>query len=247
VLKAWGASEKGPVRTSNQDRFAIDEARHLCVVADGVGGHNAGEVAARVAVDALLHAIRGRARLGRPFGVDPSLSESGNLIRTAVHLANMQVVEMAGRSTAFAGMGTTIVVALVEEGRVSVGHVGDSRLYRLSRGRLRQITGDDSWAAVMRPGTAGGAAASAEHHPLRHVLTNILGGRSRTEVHVVEEPLTPGDRLLLTTDGVHGALTSAQIERLAQSVPNGARAIVQAALANGSRDNCTAVLAEYAA
>jgi serine/threonine protein phosphatase PrpC len=247
VLKAWGVSDKGPARKTNQDRFAIDEAHHVCVVADGVGGHNAGDVAARVAVEALLDVIRNSTHLGWPLGVDPSLSESGNLIRTAIHLANLRVIEMASGSNELAGMGTTIVVALVQDGRLTVGHVGDSRLYRLSRGRLRQLTGDDSWTSSIAFGTS---AEELRHHPMRHVLTNVVGGRRLAMVHVVEEPLEPGDRLLLTTDGVHGALRERQIERLVESRRDGAAvaaAIVEAALGQGSRDNCTAVLAQYAA
>jgi len=143
VLQAWGVSEKG-ARPSNQDRFAIDEALRLYVIADGMGGHNAGEIAARLAIDVVLDVVRGRERIGWPFGFDPSFSEAGNLIRTAIYLANIRVLEEAGHSIAYSGMGTTIVAALVVDGRLSVGHAGDSRLYRLCGGRLRQLTGDDS-------------------------------------------------------------------------------------------------------
>jgi protein phosphatase len=118
----------------------------------------------------------------------------------------VQVLEQAGHSFAYAGMGTTIVAAVVVDGRLSVGHVGDSRLYRLNGGRLRQLTGDDSWTAAVMAKDPQADASLLQHHPMRHVLTNVVGGRRRTEVHVVEEPLAPGDRLLLTTDGVHGVL-----------------------------------------
>jgi protein phosphatase len=248
VLQAWGFSEKGTVRPTNQDRFAIDESLRLCVIADGMGGHNAGEIAAHMAVDAVLDVVRDKERLGWPFGVDPSLSEAGNLIRTAIHLANMQVLEQAGRSSAYAGMGTTIVAALVVDGRMSVGHVGDSRLYRLAGGRMRQLTGDDSWMASVMATDPRANVSLLEHHPLRHVLTNVVGSRQRTDVHVIEEPLTAGDRLILTTDGVHGVLDDRRLERLVAEPDDlsvAASTIVRAAIARGSRDNCTAIVARY--
>ena len=149
VLQARGVSDRGAVRPTNEDRFAIDEALGLCVVADGMGGHNAGEIAAHLAIDAVLDVARDGRCTGWPFGFDPSLSEAGNLIRTAIYLANMHIIEMSGSSVAYAGMGTTIVAALIVDGRLTVGHVGDSRLYRLGGGRLHQLTGDDSWMAAM--------------------------------------------------------------------------------------------------
>src|SRR6185369_15618205 len=107
--------------------------------------------------------------------------------------ANMRILEMAGSSSAYAGMGTTIVAALATDGRLSVGHVGDSRLYRVDGGRFRQLTGDDSWMAAVMANNPRADAAQLEYHPMRHVLTNVVGSRSRTEVHVVEESLSSGD------------------------------------------------------
>ena len=260
MLQAWGVSETG-ARPTNQDRFAIDEDLRLSVIADGMGGHNAGEIAARTAVDAVLDVVRGRQRarhpnaraafgspLGWPFGFDPSLSEAGNLIRTAIYLANVRVLEEAGHSIAYAGMGTTIVAALVVDGRLSVGHAGDSRLYRLGGGRLRQLTGDDSWMATLMANDPRADASLLQHHPMRHVLTNVVGSRRTTDVHVVEEPLAKGDRLLLTTDGVHGVLDDSLLEGLladSHDLAGAASAVVRAAIARGSRDNCTAIVAQY--
>ena len=247
MLQAWGVSEKG-ARPANQDRFAIDEDLRLCVIADGMGGHNAGEIAARTAVDAVLDVVRDRHRIGWPFGFNPSFSEAGNLIRTAIYLAHMQVLEEAGHSVAYAGMGTTIVAALVVDGRLSVGHVGDSRLYRLGGGRLRQLTGDDSWMATVMAKDPQADASLLQYHPMRHVLTNVVGSRRTTDVHVIEEPLAKGDRLLLTTDGVHGVLDDRRLEELLSDAgdPAGAASdIVRAAIARGSRDNCTAIVAQY--
>jgi protein phosphatase len=262
VLRADGLTDKGWVRPSNEDHFAVDEGLRLCVVADGMGGHRAGEVAARVAVEAIVDYIgelrpilsgdvltRGaETNVVHPFGFDPSLTVAGNLIRTAIHLANIQVLEAASSSDEYAGMGTTIVVAFVVDDHLSVGHVGDSRLYRLSGSGLRRLTDDDSWMASVLEHDPKADPMVLQHHPLRNALTNVVGGRSCASVHVVEERLTEGDLLLLTTDGVHGVIDDRRLEQLLTGggdAANIASRVVESALRRGSRDNCTAVVAKY--
>jgi PPM family protein phosphatase len=259
VLRAHGVTNKGWVRATNEDYFVIDERLRLCVVADGMGGHNAGEVAARMAVDAIVEFVRSSMQRGDahssagidetwPFGLDPALSESGNLLRTAVHLANVQILEAAGTGEEYAGMGTTVVAALIVADRLSVVNVGDSRLYLVTRTGMRQITHDDSWVATVLAQNPEADPALLQHHPMRNALTNVVGARSRVDVHVVEEMLAGGERLLLSTDGVHGVLDESQLERIVAdgrdlaAVPE---MLVTTALAHGSRDNCTAVVAEY--
>jgi protein phosphatase len=146
-------------------------------------------------------------------------------------------------------MGTTVVAALLDRDRLAVGHVGDSRLYLLRDGQLRAMTRDDSWAAVLAEDPSVDPAA-IRHHPLRNALTNVVGIRPKTVVHIVEERLADGDWLLLTTDGVHGTLEDERMERLMRQgndLRDLATTIVSAALARGSRDNCTALVARYLA
>jgi serine/threonine protein phosphatase PrpC len=265
VLRAYGVTDKGRVRATNEDYFVIDESLGLAVAADGMGGHNAGEVAARLAVDAIADFVgdvlvrRGGRGPGVdetwPFGLDPTLSEGGNLLRTAIHLANVQILEMASTSDAYAGMGTTVVAALVVGNRISIGHVGDSRAYRFAAAaggdlvvRLRQLTHDDSWVATVLAQNPETDPATLRHHPMRNALTNVVGARPRIDVHVLEETLSGGERFLLTTDGVHGVLDQEQLEGVVRgSTAAGAMpaALVRAALARGSRDNCTAIVVEY--
>src|ERR1700751_5994644 len=95
VVRADGLTDKGHIRSTNEDRFEVDEARGLCVIADGMGGHNAGEIAARLAVDAIVGFVRRPEQTGWSFGIDPTLSEAGNQIRTAIHLAHLQILEEA--------------------------------------------------------------------------------------------------------------------------------------------------------
>ena len=279
MLRAYGLTDKGRTRPTNEDCFAIQEELGLCVVADGMGGHNAGEVAARLAVDAVVDFVRERSaslvgqpstsssgqwtaslspRQGSgqagepdtaawPFGFDSALSTDGNLLRTAILLANVQVLEAAISSNDYAGMGTTIVAARVAGGRLSVAHVGDSRLYLLD-GRLRQVTRDDSWLVSMLTHDPNADPMMLQHHPMRNALTNVVGARAQTDVHVAEQALHGGELMLLSTDGVHGVLDDSRIEQmmLEDEEPGAiAHGVIRAALARGSRDNCTAVVARY--
>ena len=249
-LRAQGRTDTGPVRPVNEDRFVIDEALSLSVVADGMGGHNAGEVASRIAVEAILDVCRATAPLAWPFGFDPYFSEAGNLLRTALHTANARVFEAAGSSEQLTGMGTTVVAGIVREGRLSVAHVGDSRLYLYSGKRLRQVTRDDSWLASMLAENPEADPAMFQNHPMRNALTSVVGAERGTEVHLAEEPLEAGALLALTTDGVHGVLDARRLEELLAAGGSPAEiagSLVEAALARGTRDNCTAVVAHYLA
>ena len=252
MLRAHGATDKGRVRPINEDCWAFEPSRGLCVVADGMGGHRAGEVAARIAVETIVSVLTGESPENVvtewPFGFDPSLSPVGNRLRTAIQLAHMRILETAVTSDHYSGMGTTIVASMVEGGRLSVGHAGDSRLYVLAGDRLRQITRDDSWMASMLAQDPAGDLGRYDQHPMRNALTNAVGARQRTDVHVVEETLTGGELLLLTTDGVHGVLDDDRIEQLLLDSGDErgmAETLVATALAHGSHDNCTALVARY--
>ena len=145
-------------------------------------------------------------------------------------------------------MGTTIVGALVSGDRMAIAHVGDSRLYLVRRGRIRQLTEDDSWAATILAHDPRLNAADIAKHPMRNVLTNVLGARDQVDVHVAEHDLEPNDVVLLCSDGLHGAVddtTLAQIATNQHDLKVAARQMVDAALDNGSRDNVTALLIRF--
>jgi PPM family protein phosphatase len=259
--QAYGVTDTGRIRESNEDCFALDEEVQLYVVADGMGGHNAGEVAARLAVDSIVEFIREtsgpqpfggtdptRSETLWPFGFDPALSAGGNRIRTAIHYANAEILEASMTIDRYSGMGTTVVAALVDDGRLSVGHVGDSRLYVLSKGRLRGLTRDDSWMTALLAHDPTADPAVMRLHPMGSALTNVVGARTRTDVHVTEEELSGGEILVLLTDGVHGVLDDRWLERFVKGsddVRAIAATLVDAALLRGSRDNCTALVARY--
>ena len=255
MIRAFGLSDKGRVRPVNEDCFAVREALGLCVVADGMGGHKAGEVAAQMAVEAIVDAVGVRTGQGTadrsdtdawPFGYDPGLSPDGNLLRTAIHLASIQILEAAISTHHYAGMGTTVVAVRVAGDRVSVAHAGDSRLYVFSRGRLRQVTSDDTWLAQTLAADPHADRDALQLHPMSHALTNVVGAMKPATVHVAEETLDAGDVLLLSTDGVHGVLDDWRLEQilLEDDEPRAiAENLVSAALTRGSCDNCTAVVA----
>jgi protein phosphatase len=242
-LMAAARSEAGP-RPTNQDAHFVDLDLGLFVVADGMGGHNAGEVASRLAVDAVVEFIRSTHQgrdLTWPFPFDPTRSTAANRIAVALRIANRNVFEQSTRIPEQAGMGTTIVAALVDGSRIVVGHVGDSRAYRARGGQLSQMTEDDTWLNAM---LGAGMAANALDHPMRHVLTSGIGMRGDLEPSVIEEQLAPGDQWLMCTDGVHGSLDTDSLGRaLAAPTPvEGADGVVESALAAGSSDNATAIV-----
>jgi protein phosphatase len=219
------------------------------VVADGMGGHSAGEVASRLAADTVVDAVR-RGTSSGPFARDSSVSEGGTLLRNAIHAANRCVLDAARDLADYAGMGTTIVAALARGRTLSVAHVGDSRVYLHDGERLGQMTADDSWIASVLACDPTADPALLQRHPLRNALTNVVGSRAEVHVHLLELPLSGRDIALLTTDGVHGVLDLERLERAvsgcAQRGVAGLPAdLVAAALDRGSRDNCTAVVAEF--
>jgi protein phosphatase len=251
MLRASGVTDRGRVRPTNEDCFGIDRDLQLCVVADGMGGHNAGEVASRMVVEAVLDYVANhRVTTTWPYGYDSGLSERANLLKTAVQVANTRVFEAAAASPEWAGMGTTIVAVLVHAGVMTVAHVGDSRLYALEAGEARQLTSDDSWAAVMLARDPSLDPSVLKTHPMRNALTSVVGTRAYVDVHVSERRMAVDDVLVLTTDGVHGVLCGASLAQACEDASDLsalAGRLVHVAMEKGSRDNCTAVVARLEA
>jgi PPM family protein phosphatase len=230
-LASHGVSHKGR-RKSNEDAMVIDPATGLFVVADGMGGHNAGEVASALAVK-TLHEFISHAN----ETTEATLSE-------ALCLANDHVLSAAAGNSTYEGMGTTVVAAFVNDGSIVFGSVGDSRIYLLHGGSLQQLTNDDSWVSRVLPADAIGSE-EASRHPMRHVLTKVIGLREDMEPSVGTSPFSSGDTLLLCSDGLHGVMNDEAIAamlRRTESVEQIASELVEHALSSGSTDNITAVV-----
>lgn len=244
-LTVGSRTDTGP-RKMNQDRLGWWPELGLFVVADGMGGHNAGEVASELAVEAIHRFIADSAAgadVTWPFGLEVARSIDFNRLTTAVRLANRKVYAEGSRRAELSGMGTTVVAALVSGDRVTVASVGDSRIYRLRDGSLEQLTRDDTWLASMLGEKEAEDADPA--HPLRHVLTSVVGTRDDVKPGAREEQLIPGDTFLLCSDGVHGRLDAASITEVLREAPTAtdqAARLVDEALTRGGTDNATALV-----
>jgi PPM family protein phosphatase len=242
-LSAGGWSETGP-RPANQDVQFIDLDLGLLLVADGMGGHRAGEVASRIACDVITAFIRDTAAasdLTWPYPFDRARTAAVNRLSVALRVANREVLDAGRRNPRYAGMGTTIVAGLIDGDRLVLAHAGDSRAYRVRGARLQQMTEDDTWLNVMLASGAGAAAAS---HPMRHALTRGVGMKSELSPSITEVSLVRHEHWLLTTDGVHGVLESRRmLELLVADGPDlAAKQVVRAAIDVPTSDNATAVV-----
>ena len=251
MVQAHAVSDAGPVRRNNEDSCAVEPDLQVYVVADGMGGHSAGEVASRLAVESLVSFIRRShddTDLSWPYGIDPNLSLHANRLRTAVNLANRRVFRAAESHDDYTGMGTTVVAALIAGSRMVVASVGDSRLYLLANGTLSQVTEDDTWAATMLKDAREADPHAFANHPMRHVLTNVLGAREQTEAHIYELALQGGERVLLCSDGLYGSVDDDALGKTLGkpgSVEEAAERLVHLALEQGTRDNVTALVIQY--
>lgn len=247
-ISAAGLTDIGRKRDHNEDSYGLFQETGLYMVADGMGGHAAGELASRIAVDTVsgfVGASSGRDDITFPFGYDRGMGRAANRLVNAVKLANGAVISRASGSPELKGMGTTVVAALVDEGQLYVAHVGDSRAYRFSGGSLSRITTDHSFVEEqVRLGMI--APDKARSHPMRNIITRALGVRQEVAIDVSEHVLAPGDMYLLCTDGLTGMVDDREIERVINAMGDDLQECVDILIAvannNGGNDNITAVL-----
>lgn len=234
-------------RPSNQDAFAIDEARGLAVIADGMGGHPGGDVAAALAVAAVrdtIGALSSDDNPTWPWPLDPALSLGANELAVATAEAQRAIGER--RHGTLAEMGTTVAIVHLLGPRVHVAHVGDSRVYMVRDGVLHPLTTDHSMLGELQ--RAGVDLASRGDHPWGNAITRALGPPSCTpDLRELEARI--GDLFVLCTDGLWEPVAPTTLRELAQGTPAGAacRALIDEALRRGGRDNITVVLARVVA
>jgi serine/threonine protein phosphatase PrpC len=230
-ITAFGLSDRGMVRPKNEDTMAVEPSRGIVMVADGMGGASAGEVASAMAVQEVCRAFH-----------------AGEGMKDAVLRANMKIWEMAQSQPAFRGMGTTLTALRisVESGAFEVGHVGDSRAYRLHGDTLWQLTQDHT--AVMALVESGVLSPqAARNHPMGHVLSRALGTAEEVEVDILLGVAEAGDRFLLCSDGLVRVMEDAELEERLLAARGGnpeklVRGIVEEAKLRGAPDNVTVAL-----
>ena len=238
LLRSAASTHVGMRRQANEDRYAIVPELGLYLVADGMGGHKAGQVASQLAAEGSIRAIDALQ------GASVSLAER---LRHAVSCANREIFTAAQAKPELSGMGTTFVGMLFGGERLALAHVGDSRAYLLRQGRLRGLTDDHSIVGeLLRRHEI--SEADAAQHPHRHVLTRALGVRPRTEPDLAEMTPQEGDVFILCSDGLTGHVDDGEIaERVGaqEDLQAAANDLVDAANAEGGQDNITVLLVRY--
>ena len=248
-LDASGATDVGMKRRLNEDVFVLDHEAGVYLVADGMGGHAAGEVASRIATDEIVRAFRdgpSAADETWPEHWDTDLSATANLVVDAIVSGHHTVTLAMDRDADLKGMGTTVVVAVHHPGerKLVVCHVGDSRAYRFRRGGLSVLTSDHSW--VHEQVEAGFLTEEAARtHPLKNVVTQALGGNSEPRVDVLEVEIEDGDLYLLCSDGLNSMLTDDEIAAVLEmggSLDDSCTRLIAEANGRGGNDNISVVL-----
>lgn len=247
-LEFASASDPGLKRGNNEDSAITDTEIGLALVADGMGGYKAGEVASAIAAKVVLddlRAARNRHQFRRIEG-DETESREVAVLRAAIESANRHIFETARRAPQCRGMGTTIVAALFSNSKITVAHVGDSRVYRLRDGQLDQVTSDHS---LMQELIDKGfySVAEAEASTPKNLVTRALGIEESVTVDLKEMATTPGDVFLLCSDGLTDMVSDEEIrgtlERCGGQLERATRALIELANAGGGKDNISVVLA----
>jgi serine/threonine protein phosphatase PrpC len=241
ILTARGKTDQGLVRANNEDNFYLDEKLGLLVVADGMGGHASGETASQLAVNIIRDYFRGPQKLIGDY--DQSCSENISKLRSAIFLANQAVYEAAQSSPQLKGMGTTIAAALLSGNKLSIAHIGDSRVYLVRAGNIEQLTDDHSIVneQVKRDLITKEEAIKSD---MKNILTKALGVDPDTEPDLNELTVFNGDILLLCSDGLTTMVSDEAILEIISFAGNPDAAcdsLIGAALENGGKDNVTVI------
>jgi len=237
MLDAFGRTDVGCVRKNNEDYFFIDQKLGLYLLADGMGGAQAGEMASRLAVESVSSAIR--------------CCEDRNcdVLLSAFNDANREVFSTAAGATHLKGMGTTLVGVMECGDVLHVASVGDSRLYLFSNGELSAITEDHTWANEVGK-KLGLGSEQMKKHPMRHVLTMCIGVENQLRINSYTLQLAPGDQLLLSSDGLHGVISGEEITKaltLVGDLSAKSHYLIEAARQAGGPDNVTVILLQRVA
>jgi protein phosphatase len=246
---AHGISDVGLQREHNEDSFAVLSDHALSIVADGMGGHRAGDVASRLATEAIGEFFKKTANEDAtwPFHFDPNLTDEENKLLTAIRLANRKIYEHSTRSQDLRGMGTTVVGALYSsrKNRMYLGHVGDSRAYRVRGGEIQQMTRDHSLVNDYLAAMPDMTDEQRSELP-KNVITRALGMQDNVEVDLQSDECQTGDVYVLCSDGLSGMITDREILDVVKDcgtdLESVCRRLVTMANEHGGEDNITAVV-----
>jgi PPM family protein phosphatase len=245
---AAGITDVGLQRDHNEDSFAILKEHALYIVADGMGGHRAGDVASRLATEAIVDFFRTTATedFTWPFHFDARLSEEENRLLTGIKIANRQIIDRSNRSREYQGMGTTVVGALFngKRGKMYIGHVGDSRAYRVRQGQIVQMTRDHSLVNDYLVAMPELTEEQRSELP-KNVITRALGMQDQVAVDLQGDDAQIGDLYVLCSDGLSGMIEDAEICQVVGSAPDledACRRLVALANEHGGEDNITALI-----
>ncbi len=247
AVQVAGKSDLGCVRTNNEDNFGYDTRYGIFVVCDGMGGAAAGEVASKLGVDTVLNYFRQHASNGTfpPFGKQfEAVSPRANALASAVQLANSEIFDSASRNKEQAGMGSTVVAVALKGNFFSIVNVGDSRIYLIRNGEIRQLTNDHSLVMEqVRRGLI--TLEEAETSTIQNIIIRALGSEETVEPDVDDMMAMPGDVLLLACDGLTKHVKDPKLLQIVQSAPTLEKAVddlIQAAKDDGGDDNITCIL-----
>jgi protein phosphatase len=247
-LRCVGTTDTGRVREHNEDTIGTDPAIGLVVLADGMGGYKSGEVASGIAVRTLMGLVKEAIERQDLTIKDPAtdLSRPGILLRDAIHRANKIIYQTARTQANCEGMGTTVVAGLFFDDKLTIAHVGDSRMYRLRSGKLEQVTQDHS---LMQELVARGfyTPEEASRAAAKNFVTRALGVEPNVEVEITEIPVTKDDLFLLCSDGLSDMVEDDDIQltisTFGANLETLAKQLVLLSNENGGRDNVSVVLA----
>lgn len=238
----FSLSAPGRVRANNEDAVLVNPALGVALLADGMGGYQAGEVASAMATEWVLHELEALLQNGHT----PSASDLRQWLRHSVTQANHRILDASLRYPQYRGMGTTLVATVFFGARLLVGHIGDSRLYRLRQGQINRLTRDHSLlqeqidAGLISP-------ALARQAPYKNLVTRAMGIAPELDLEVGEHVVQPGDTYLLCSDGLHDMLSDTEMAAILKREPTleqAGQVLLDQANAAGGKDNISLVLVQ---
>jgi len=239
-MEAFAKSDVGKARDMNQDFYYISKEEDILkiyILADGMGGYNGGEIASKLATSSALSYIQNNFDK-----ISHEREEILKLIRSSMEYANMVVYEKSKEQEELEGMGTTLEICLIYNNKVFIGHIGDSRIYRIRKEFIRKLTTDHSYVQkLVKDGTI--TQEEAEHHPKKNMLMKALGCTAFVEPDVTVKGFIKDDIILMCSDGLTNMVTNKEIyDIIKEDYRNSPEKLIQKANENGGYDNITAIV-----